>query len=243
MEKAIEIKNVSKSFMLPHEKNNSLKERFLHPFSKIEFEKINVLKNVSCDIHQGEWVGVIGKNGCGKSTLLKIIAGVYTQDSGEVSVHGKLVPFLELGVGFNPELTARENICLNGVILGMRRAKVVSRIPAIANYAGITKFLDQRLKNFSSGMQVRLAFAVAMQVTGDVYLLDEILAVGDAEFQAKSALEFERLKSRGVTAIFVSHSTDSILKHCDRVLWIENGLLRMFGPANEVIAAFVANGY
>lgn len=217
---AISVKNVSKTFRIAHEKRMRLKDYFLRPFSKVKFSRFDALKDISFDIKKGEFVGIIGRNGSGKSTLLKILAGVYIADEGEVQISGKLVPFLELGVGFNPELTGRENVYLNGTILGMTNKEIKHKYHEIVDFSELSEFMDTQLKHYSSGMQVRLAFAIAIQAKGDIYLLDEVLAVGDAGFQAKSQAEILKLIKNGKTIIFVSHDHNVVQKLSDRVIWL-----------------------
>jgi len=217
---AISVKNVSKTFRIAHEKRMRLKDYFLRPFSKVKFSRFDALKDISFDIKKGEFVGIIGRNGSGKSTLLKILAGVYIADEGEVQISGKLVPFLELGVGFNPELTGRENVYLNGTILGMTNKEIKYKYHEIVDFSELSEFMDTQLKHYSSGMQVRLAFAIAIQAKGDIYLLDEVLAVGDAGFQAKSQAEILKLIKNGKTIIFVSHDHNVVQKLSDKVIWL-----------------------
>src|SRR6476661_1221031 len=187
---AVSVVDVTKSFQLPHQRRNTIKEHFLHPFQRTTYEHQMALENVSFQIERGEFFGIIGPNGSGKSTLLKILAGIYRQDSGEVRVNGLLSPFIELGVGFNFELTARDNIKINGTLLGLDRRELQRRFDDIVAFAELEPFIDQKLKNFSSGMQARLAYSIAIQVDFDILLLDEVLAVGDQEFQDKCYATF-----------------------------------------------------
>lgn len=241
MKKAvIKLKNISKIFQIPHERRDSLKEYFLN-VSRVYYEQFWALSKISFTVNQGEWLGIIGPNGSGKSTLLKIIAGVYEPDEGSLKVNGKIIPFLELGVGFNPELSAKDNIFLNGVILGMRRKKIAQDFDQIVDFAGIRQFLDQKLKNFSSGMQVRLAFSIAIQASGDIYLLDEVLSVGDYEFQQKSKAVFERMKKQGKTIILVSHNLESIKRFCDKAILLDKGKIKMLGKPAGVIKKYIGN--
>ncbi|MEI6462967.1 MAG: ABC transporter ATP-binding protein [bacterium] len=223
----VELKNINKFFKINHEsQNNSLKSFFLDPMSAFKRNyqtEFHALKNINLTINKGESVGIIGSNGSGKSTTLKIIAGIYSPDGGKVLTRGKVVPFLELGVGFNPDLTARENVFLNGTILGMTRDEIKRKFDSIVDFAEVRDFLDTPIKNFSSGMLVRLAFSIAIQAEGDVYILDEILSVGDVKFQEKSRKEFEKLRMSGKTLIFVSHSMASIKEFCNRAVCIKNG--------------------
>ncbi len=238
MKPIIRVKNISKTFKIPLEPVKTLKGRFINPFRGRAYETFHALKDVSFDVMPGEWVGIIGRNGSGKSTLLKIIAGIYAPDKGRVKIRGRMVPFLELGVGFNPELSARENIFLNGVILGMSRKEIKEKFNDIISFSGIKKFINQKLKNFSSGMQIRLAFAVAKEARGDIYLLDEILAVGDAGFQRKCSDVFRQFKKEGKTILFVSHDMKKIEDNCDRVILMEEGEKIMEGKFEKIITRY-----
>ncbi len=235
----IKITGVSKKFKIPHEKRETVREHLFKLFKPTDFEEFQALHNVSFEVKNGEWLGIIGANGSGKSTLLKILAGVYLPDEGRVTIDGKLVPFLELGVGFNPDLSARDNIFLNGVILGMTEREVEKKFDEIVSFAEVEQFLDAKLKNFSSGMQVRLAFSIAIQVEADVYLLDEVLAVGDAAFQQKCRDVFAKMKRNKKSVILVSHSMDSINEYCDRALWINKGKVAEIGEAVEVTKKYI----
>ena len=239
MAKAIEARDLSKTFRLPHERRTTLKEHFLHPFRQIDYEVNEALGNVSFDVEEGEFFSVIGPNGSGKSTLLKILAGIYRADSGEVHVHGKLSPFIELGVGFNTELTARDNVRINATLLGLSKRDLQQRYEEIVAFAELERFMDQKLKNFSSGMQVRLAYAIAIQVDFDILLLDEVLAVGDGEFQEKCMETFEQLRAAGKTIVFVSHDLGTVAHFSDRVLYIDGGRAVALGPAEEVVACYL----
>ena len=183
MTAAIQLVNITKTFRVPTEKMDTLRERLLNFKLRTQTRKLKALSQINLEVKPGEWLGVVGPNGSGKSTLLKIIAGIYEPNNGEVEVNGRLVPFLELGVGFNPDLSALDNIWLNGVILGMSRKNIKAKMETIIKFAGIKSFINQKLKNFSTGMQVRLAFSIAIQSPGDIFLLDEVLAVGDYEFR------------------------------------------------------------
>lgn len=234
----IEVENVSKIFEIPHESRNTLKSYFLHPFKRVGKERFYALKNVDFKINQGDFVGVIGRNGSGKSTLLKILAGIFEPTKGKVHVNGTLVPFLELGVGFNPELTGRENIYLNGIILGMTRKYVESKFDEIVDFAEIRDFIDLQVKNYSSGMVIRLAFAIAVEARADIYLLDEVLSVGDAGFQKKSLEKMLSLLSNGATGILVSHNIQDVRKYCNRVVLLKEGEVFFDGPTEEGIKIF-----
>lgn len=236
---AIKVSNVSKSFGVPHEKRETVKSYFVNPFRRTHKDKFDALKNINFEIKKGEFVGIVGRNGSGKSTLLKLLAGIYVPNEGGVNVQGRVVPFLELGVGFSQELSGRENIFLNGTILGMKKKFLEQKYNEIVAFAELEDFMDLPLKNYSSGMQVRLAFSIAMQADADVYLLDEILAVGDAAFQQKSLEEFKRLKKEGKTIIFVSHSPETITKYSDRVLYLKEGEVADIGDAVEVVDRYL----
>jgi ABC-type polysaccharide/polyol phosphate transport system ATPase subunit len=235
MSTAVELANVSKAFRLPHQRQTSIKEIFLHPRRKIEYELNVALHDVSVEIERGECFGVIGPNGSGKSTLLKILAGIYRADAGEVRVDGLLSPFIELGVGFHPDLNARDNIKINGTLLGLTSSELTERFDEIVRFAELERFVDQKLKNYSSGMQVRLAFSIAIQVPFDVLVLDEVLAVGDRSFQEKCLATFERFRDEGKTIVLVSHDLAAVSSHCDRALLLERGSCAALGAADEVV--------
>ncbi len=223
MTPVVSLRGVSKTFRLPHEQYHTLKERVLHPLRQRRYDELHAVRDVSLDIAQGEFFGIVGRNGSGKSTLLKCLAGIYSVDSGDVAVYGRLSPFIELGVGFNPDLTARDNAIINAIMLGLTRKQALERLDEIIAFAELESFMDLKLKNYSSGMQVRLAFSVAIQVDADVVLIDEVLAVGDAAFQQKCFSEFARLKSEGRTIIFVTHDMGSVERFCDRAILMERG--------------------
>jgi ABC-type polysaccharide/polyol phosphate transport system ATPase subunit/ABC-type polysaccharide/polyol phosphate export permease len=221
----ISARAVSKKFRLPHEKYTTVRERVLHPLDRLPDEALRALHGVSFDIRQGEFFGIVGRNGSGKSTLLKCISGIYGPDEGEIAVQGRVAPFIELGVGFNPEMTARDNVILNAVMLGMTPRQARERFDEIVAFAELEEFVDLKLKNYSSGMTVRLAFSVTVQVDADVLLFDEVLAVGDAAFQQKCLERFQQLKDAGRTILLVTHSMDSIERFCDRALLLHHGEL------------------
>lgn len=232
---AVGVSNVSKVFKLPHEKQGSIKSKFvsmLRPNSGYDTQQ--ALKDVSFDIKKGEFFGIVGRNGSGKSTLLKIIAGIYQPTEGTVGVKGKLVPFIELGVGFNPELTGRENVYLNGALLGFSNTEVKNMYKDIVDFAELKRFMDQKLKNYSSGMQVRLAFSMAIRAKADVLLIDEVLAVGDADFQRKCFEYFKTLKKNRQTVVFVSHDMSAIREFCDRALLIDESKVMDIGKTSEI---------
>lgn len=232
---AVSVENVSKEFRLPHEMNNSLKSLIIHPFRKRStVERRQTIKDISFNIKEGEFFGILGRNGSGKSTLLKMLAGIYQPTKGEVKLHGKLVPFIELGVGFNPELTGRENVYLNGALLGFSKREIDARYEDIVEFAELRDFMDQKLKNYSSGMQVRLAFSVATRAEADILLIDEVLAVGDAEFQRKCFDYFKSLKKRGITVVFVTHDMNAVKEYCDRAILVEGGVITHEGKAASV---------
>lgn len=233
---AIRVEHVSKNFILPHEKNSSVKSAAVNLFKTKtkEAEVQHALQDISFDIKQGEFFGIVGRNGSGKSTLLKILANIYQPTKGEVWHTGKLVPFIELGVGFNPELTGRENVYLNGALLGFTRKEVESMYDDIVRFAELEHFMDQKLKNYSSGMQVRLAFSLAVQAEADVLLIDEVLAVGDTAFQQKCLNYFYRLKKEKKTVVFISHDMDAVEQFCDRAVMIDRSKLVFEGTAHEV---------
>ncbi len=220
---AISIGHLTKTFRLPRERVHTLKERALRPLASRAVDVLTAVDDVSVEINAGEFFGIVGRNGSGKSTLLKCLAGIYDVDRGAVEIDGRLSPFIELGVGFNPELSARDNVFVNAIMLGLTRKQVEERFDAIVAFAELEEFMELKLKNFSSGMQVRLAFAVAIQVDADIVLIDEVLAVGDASFQQKCFGEFERLKAAGKTIVFVTHDMASVERFCDRAMLLERG--------------------
>jgi ABC-type polysaccharide/polyol phosphate transport system ATPase subunit len=220
---AVRVEGVSKSFQLPHQHYSTLKERALHPFRSKSYDELRAVRDVSFDIEQGEFFGIVGRNGSGKSTLLKLLAGIYEVDQGGIDITGRLSPFIELGVGFNPDLTARENVVINAIMLGLTRKQAHERFDEIIAFAELEEFLDLKLKNYSSGMAVRLGFAVAIQVDADILLIDEVLAVGDAAFQQKCFDQFEALKHAGKTIVFVTHDMSSVEHFCDRAMLLDRG--------------------
>jgi ABC-type polysaccharide/polyol phosphate transport system ATPase subunit len=235
---AITVADLSKTFRLPHQRYSTLKERALHPFRSREIEELRALEDVSVTIAQGEFFGIVGRNGSGKSTLLKCLAGIYQADRGTMEVDGDLSPFIELGVGFNMDLTARDNVLINAIMLGLTRRQARERFDEIIAFAELEDFLDLKLKNYSSGMQVRLAFAVATQVDADVLLIDEVLAVGDAAFQQKCFDQFLRLKAAGRTIVFVTHDMHAVERFCDRAMLLERGRIVDIGDPHEIAQAY-----
>jgi len=236
----IESRNLTKVFKVPHEPVRSVKENLATIFRRRRYEQFKALENINFDVAPGEFVSIIGPNGCGKSTLLKIIAGIYQPSSGSLVVRDRVSPFLELGVGFNGDLTARENIYLYGAILGLTRREVSEKFEDIVRFSELERFIDTRLRNFSSGMYVRLAFATAIQSDAPILLFDEVLAVGDARFQQKCFALFERMKEQEKTIVFVSHDLGSVERFSDRVIFLDRGRKVMEGPAKLVIDAYKA---
>ena len=235
---AISVKNLRKSFRLPTERSWGLKQAIFNRLrGKKGYTEQKVLKGLNFEIKKGEFVGIVGRNGSGKSTLLKILAGIYYPERGDIVVNGTLVPFIELGVGFNPELTGRENVYLNGALLGFSNEEMDEMYDEIWDFAELKQFQDQKLKNYSSGMQVRLAFSIAIRARGDILLLDEVLAVGDAAFQEKCNQYFASLHGNQ-TVILVTHSMDNVRKFCDRAILIENGEIKMDGDPQKVAKAY-----
>jgi ABC-type polysaccharide/polyol phosphate transport system ATPase subunit len=235
---AIVCENINKTFRIPLDRSTTLKYRFTHPRSSSRYHDLHALDDISFEVPEGQFLGIIGHNGSGKSTLLKVLSRIYTPDSGRVAINGNVSPFLELGVGFNPELTARENVYLNGAVLGLTRAELDRRIDGIIAFAELENFADQKLKNYSSGMQVRLAFSVAIQADAQILLMDEVLAVGDARFQEKCFDVFARYKREGKTVVLVTHDVGSVNLYCDRALLLDHGKLHADGPASDVTALY-----
>jgi ABC-type polysaccharide/polyol phosphate transport system ATPase subunit len=235
---AVSVHGVSKSFRLPHQQYSTLKERALHPFASNTYDELRALRDVSFEIPSGEFFGIVGRNGSGKSTLLKCLAGIYSLDRGTIDVEGRLSPFIELGVGFNPDLTARDNVLINAIMLGVSRREARARFDEIIEFAGLEEFVDLKLKNYSSGMSVRLGFSVAVLVDADVLLVDEVLAVGDAAFQRKCFDEFERMKAEGRTILFVTHDMGSVERFCDRGLVLERGEVVDIGHPEQITRTY-----
>ena len=235
---AVAVANLSKTFKLPHQRYSTLKERALHPFRSTSYDELEAVKDVSFEVGEGEFFGIVGRNGSGKSTLLKCLAGIYRTDRGSAVVRGRLSPFIELGVGFNPDLTARENVTINAVMLGLSRRVARERFHEIIAFAELEEFIDLRLKNYSSGMQVRLAFSVAVQADADVLLIDEVLAVGDAAFQAKCFEEFERMKRAGKTIVLVTHDMAAVQRFCHRAMLLDHGELVEIGAPESIARSY-----
>lgn len=237
---AVSVDHVSKKFRLYHERNQTLKSAVMRGRTS-KHEEFWALKDVTFDVEAGQTYGIIGSNGSGKSTLLKCLAKIYWPTSGTITYNGKMASLLEVGSGFHFELSGRENIYLNGSILGMSKKEITKKFDSIVEFSGVEKFIDQPVKNYSSGMYVRLGFSVAIHVDPDILVVDEVLSVGDEEFQRKSFDKFLDLKRAGKTIILVSHGLDVVADICDRVSWIEKGVLQMSGPAPEVVGAYRAS--
>ena len=234
----ISVKHLHKSFKLPTERAWGLKQAIFNRLKGIKgYKELKVLNGISFDIHQNEFVGIVGRNGSGKSTLLKTLAKIYFPEKGSVEINGTLVPFIELGVGFNPELSGRENVYLNGALLGFSNKEMDTMYDEIVDFAELRDFMDQKLKNYSSGMQVRLAFSIAIRAKGDILLLDEVLAVGDAAFQQKCADYFASIKGKQ-TVILVTHSMENVRKYCNRAILIEQGKIALDSDPETVAKAY-----
>lgn len=236
----IKVENLSKSFKLPTDRSSSLKGSIFNMIrGNKSFKKQKVLKNISFEVKRGEFLGIVGRNGSGKSTLLKILAGIYYPEKGKVTINGNLIPFIELGVGFNPDLTGRENVYLNGALLGFSNQEVDNMYDEIVKFAELENFMDQKLKNFSSGMQVRLAFSIAIKAKGDILVLDEVLAVGDEAFQNKCNQFFSKIKKdKTKTVVLVTHSMENVRKYCNHAILIRDGIIKIDGSPEDV-----ANSY
>ena len=232
---AVKVDHVSKYFKLPTEATNSLRTALVNRFKGIKgYKEQHVLKDISFEVEKGDFFGILGRNGSGKSTLLKIISEIYVPEKGSVTIDGKLVSFIELGVGFNPELTGRENVYMNGAMLGFSTAEIDAMYDDIVDFAELHDFMNQKLKNYSSGMQVRLAFSVAIKAQGDILILDEVLAVGDEAFQRKCNDYFQERKKSGKTTILVTYDMGAVKKYCNKAVLIENGLVKAIGSPENV---------
>lgn len=239
---AITVKGVAKDFKINHSKSTTLKAHFVSILKGKKdrtVETQHALKDISFEIKKGEFFGIVGRNGSGKSTLLKMLAGIYQPTKGAINVQGKLVPFIELGVGFNPELTGRENVFLNGALLGFSEIEVAAFYDEVVAFAELEQFMDKKLKNYSSGMQVRLAFSMAVRAEADVLLVDEVLAVGDADFQRKCYEYFQRIKSDGTTVVFVTHDMSAVRQYCDRAALIEGSRLIDINNAEKIAKKYI----
>lgn len=239
---AISVNSLSKNFRLYHERNRYIKAALLRG-RRAKYEEFWALKDVSFEVAHGATLGIIGSNGSGKTTMLKCLTGIYTPEKGALKIDGKLAALLELGAGFHPELTGAENIFLNGSILGMSKRDVQNKFASIVEFAGLEKFIDTPVKNFSSGMVVRLGFSIASHVEPEILLIDEILSVGDQDFQRKSSEKIEEFRREGRTIVVVSHSLGLVQQLCKEVIWLDKGQIRQSGPAAEVIAAYTGGSY
>ena len=238
---SVDVKHVSKKFRLYHEQRTSIFEAIMGSINrKKHYEQLIALDDVTFNVKKGEMFGIVGRNGGGKTTLLKILSNIYKADSGSVDVDGTIIPLLGLGLGFHPELTATTNIVQSGIILGLSKKEITNRIDDVIAFAELEKFADVRIKNFSAGMNMRLAFATAMQINPDVLILDEVLAVGDMKFQKKSFNAIMDFKKRGKSIILVSHSMNTIHKYCDRAMFLKHGKVDAIGTPDDVIAAYRA---
>lgn len=236
----IEVTGVCKAFHIPQEHRATLREHVLGLFRPRRFRRLPVLDDVSFTLARGEALGIMGRNGCGKSTLLKIVSGIYRPDAGAVRCHGSITPILELGVGWNPELAAVDNICLIGTVMGMTLRELRKAVPEILAFAGLEEFAGLQLKHYSTGMAARLAYAIAFLAVGDVLILDEILSVGDAAFRGLCDERFRTLRKAGHSAVLVSHQGQDIADFCDRAILLEKGRVIREGSGREIAAAYLA---
>ncbi len=238
----IEVRDLCKSYRLPARPVDTLKERALHPLRSRRATRLEALRDVSFDVHRGEFLGIAGANGSGKSTLLKLLANVYAADSGTIRSAGRVAPFIELGVGLNPEFAAYDNVVISGVMMGLEPEQARERYPEIIEFAGLGEFTELKLKNYSSGMRVRLAFAVMAQVDAEILLIDEVLAVGDAEFRQKCLTRLNQLREAGTTIVLVTHSMETIRRECDRGILLVDGRIREQGDPAEVARRYLSEG-
>lgn len=234
----IAVRNLTKEFRIPHEKHSSLKSTILNIHKKKTYEQFQVLNDISFSVEDGDFFGIVGRNGSGKSTLLKLLAEIYSPTRGSIKINGNLTPFIELGVGFNPELSGKENVFLNAAILGLSESEIAEKYDSIVEFSELGRFMDQKLKNYSSGMQVRLAFAIAIQAHNDILLIDEVLAVGDAKFQRKCFNVFKQIKKSGKTVVLVTHDMGAVKEYCNKAMLLDKGKIRAIGNINEVTAAY-----
>ncbi len=235
----MEVRELHKTFRIPTERVHRLKERVLHPMRSTKFNELHVLNNVSFEVERGEFFGIVGVNGSGKSTLLKLLSSIYRADSGSIRAAGTVTPFIELGVGFNPELTAHDNVLLNGVMMGLSPKEARERYDAVMDYAGLREFGELQLKNYSSGMQVRLAFSVMLQVESDILLIDEVLAVGDHAFQEKCIDSLTKVHASGRTIVFVTHAMPMVERFCDRAMLLHHGEVKKIGEPVGVTSGYL----
>jgi ABC-type polysaccharide/polyol phosphate transport system ATPase subunit len=235
----IEARGIEKTFRIPSHRIDSLKERAVHPFTSTQYRELHALRQVSFDVHEGEFFGILGRNGSGKSTLLKVLASIYRADAGRIRMAGIPAPFIELGVGFNPDLTARENVVLNGVMMGLSQREARRRLEAVLEFAELQEFVDLKLKNYSSGMMVRLAFSVMIQADSDILLIDEVLAVGDAAFQQKCRDTFREMRDAGRTIVLVTHDMGAVQSFCHRAMLLHDGELAYIGEAEQAAREYM----
>ena len=235
----VEVRNLEKTFLIPERRVDSLKERFVRPMAKNETRRMRAIDDVSFDIHRGEFFGIVGRNGSGKSSLLKVLASIYRADGGTMFMDGRLAPFIELGVGFNPDLNARENIVLNSVMMGLTRNEGLSRVDKVLEFAELEEFDQLKLKNYSSGMMVRLAFSTMLEADADILLIDEVLAVGDAAFQQKCADVFVEMRESDKTVVLVTHDMASVERFCHRAMLLQDGQVRMIGDPEDVTREYM----
>jgi ABC-type polysaccharide/polyol phosphate transport system ATPase subunit len=240
---AVRVRGLSKSFHIPKHRVHTLKERALHPLRRTAFDELQALKGIDFDVVEGEFFGIVGRNGSGKSTLLKCLAGIYRADAGKIYIAGRLSPFIELGVGFNPDLPARDNVVINAVMMGLSTREARARFDEIIAFGELERFVDTKLKNYSSGMQVRLAFSVMVHTDPDVMLVDEVLAVGDAAFQQKCIDVFYRLRDEGKTIVLVTHAMGLIEQFCHRAMMINGGHITKIGNPSEVARAYLSENF
>lgn len=238
-EDAIIVDNISKSFKLPKEQSSGIKQLLINRFKgRRGYEIQKVLNGINFTVKKGEFFGIVGRNGSGKSTLLKLLANIYVPNQGSITINGSLTPFIELGVGFNPELTGKENVYLNGALLGFSKEEMRAMYDDIVSFAELERFMDQKLKNYSSGMQVRLAFSIAIRANSDILILDEVLAVGDEAFQKKCIAVFERYKKQKKTIILVTHDMAVVERFCDRAVFLANGKVVNIGKPRHIAALY-----
>ena len=236
---AISVENVEKSFKIYKDKGFTLKERILFFKSRNAYVKNDILKGISFDIEKGDILGIIGRNGSGKSTLLKLITRIIYPDSGSIKINGKVSSLIELGAGFHPDMTGRENIYINASIYGLTKKEIDSKLDTIIKFSELEEFIDSPIRTYSSGMYMRLAFSVAINVEAEILLIDEILSVGDANFQAKCFRKMQELKDSGITIVIVSHDLHTMEKLCNKVIWIESGKIKRSGIPNEVLKEYI----
>jgi ABC-type polysaccharide/polyol phosphate transport system ATPase subunit len=239
----IQAEGVEKTFRLPTHRIDTFKERMVRPFASPDYRELLALRDVSFEVHRGEFFGIVGRNGSGKSTLLKILSSIYRADAGRIAMAGRPAPFIELGVGFNPELTARENVVLNGVMMGLSQREARRGLDAVLDFAELEEFVDLKLKNYSSGMLVRLAFSVMLQAHSEILLIDEVLAVGDASFQQKCRDVFREMREGGRTIVLVTHDMAAVQENCHRAMLLEEGKVTFLGDGEEAGRRYLAANF